>query len=132
MKINCQNLFENLVGTVEALTSQHSERFSYKRVEKIFFGSELYFLGSNYYFFMILRDPSQFLGKILTGQNIGKSSLYDTDVSSLWKNVEKKVYNYDQWSSPVVCVVFGHSPPTQLTSFPIPLLLLYPRTSIVL
>ncbi len=52
--------------------------------------SELYFLGSNYFFFMILRDPSQFLGKILTGQNIGKNSLYDTDVSSLWKNVEKK------------------------------------------
>jgi hypothetical protein len=39
---------------------------------------------------MIVRDPSQLLGKILTDQNKGKNSLYDIDVSSLWKNVEKK------------------------------------------
>jgi hypothetical protein len=94
-------------------------------VDKNYFGSELYFF--KLLFFHDSRDPSQFLGKILTGQNIGKNSLYDADVSSLWKNVEKMVYNSDQWSSPVVSVVFGHSPPTQLIPFLISSLLLYPQ-----
>ncbi len=38
---------------------------------------------------MILRDPIQLLAKILKGQNIGKNSLYDTEVSSLWKKYIK-------------------------------------------
>jgi hypothetical protein len=113
--------------------ANHCGRFSYKRVDKIFFRSELYFLGSNYYFFMILWDFSQFLGKILTGQNIGKNSLYDADVSSLWKNEEKKwciiaisvLHQLFVWSLEIALRLNWHP-----SLFPLPSCT--PRTSIVL
>ncbi len=83
VKNHFDNYYNFRIFYVIKMVIFHSGRFSYKRVDKIFFGSELYFLGSNYYIFMILKDPSQLLAKILTGQNHSMMSLYDAEVSSL-------------------------------------------------
>ncbi len=90
-KVKVGSLQEQFVG--HALV-RHALKWVYTASRRFIFsiGGTVggFHIISNYYFFMILRDPNQFLGKILTCQNIGKNSLYDADVSSLWKNVDKK------------------------------------------